>query len=305
MRVPAILKTVSRTEIEQQMAATTTSTPIDTVLLAGSVNRIPLYPGAKPGYKALVEMHGKPLIAYVLDALQEAEGIGKIFVVGAPPVVEYASQWDRVSGVPDGHQLLRNAWRGLRAATTDRVLFCNPDQPLLRTEMVEDFLQRALPMGGDLVSGWVRHEDLGPYVEGEHKFAKFGDGKFAHGNLFLVRKDMPHLDKVKERLDRIYEARKNNVKFAWALGPSLFGRFLVSLVFGRLPSLCDTLEIGGKKFGVDLRAVICPYPEIALDIDEPEDYEAAARYLTDPNFASRARENSGRAREQIRQRAMV
>lgn len=286
-------------------APTIPSSPVDAVLLAGSINRIALYPGAQPGYKALVEMHGKPLIAYVLDALRQAEGVGKIFVVGAPPVVEYASRWEGVSGVSDGHQLVRNAWRGLRAATTDRVLFCNPDQPLLRPEMVEDFLQRALATRGDLISSWVRHEDLGPYVEGEHKFANFGDGKFAHGNLFLVRKDMPQLDLVKERLDRIYQARKSNLKFAWALGPALFGRFLVSLVCGKLPSLQETLEIGGKKFGVDLQPVICPYPEIALDIDEPEDFAAAERYLSDPDFASRARENSNRAREQVRQRAAV
>ena len=288
------------------MASTTTQfEPVDTVLLAGSVNRIPLFPGDKPGYKALVELLGKPLIAYVLDALHEAEGIGRIFVVGAPEVVDYASLWERVSGVPDGHQLLRNAWRGLRAATTDRVLFCNPDQPLLRTEMVEDFLQRALASEGDLVSSWVRNEDLGPYVEGEHKFAKFGDGKYAHGNLFLVRKDIPHMDRIKARLDRIYAARKNNIRFAWALGPSLFGRFLVSLISGKMPSLNESLEIGGNKFGINLQPVICPYPEIALDIDEPEDYAAATRYLSDPNFASQARANSGMARERIRQRATV
>jgi len=288
------------------MASTTTQfEPVDTVLLAGSVNHIPLFPGDKPGYKALVELLGKPLIAYVLDALHEAEGIGRIFVVGAPEVVDYASLWERVSGVPDGHQLLRNAWRGLRAATTDRVLFCNPDQPLLRTEMVEDFLQRALASEGDLVSSWVRNEDLGPYVEGEHKFAKFGDGKYAHGNLFLVRKDIPHMDRIKARLDRIYAARKNNIRFAWALGPSLFGRFLVSLISGKMPSLNESLEIGGNKFGINLQPVICPYPEIALDIDEPEDYAAATRYLSDPNFASQARANSGMARERIRQRATV
>jgi hypothetical protein len=51
--------------------------------------------------------------------------------------------------------------------------------------------------------------------------------------------------------------------------------------------------------------VICPYPEIALDIDEPEDYAAAARYLSDPDFAPHARLNSGMAGERIRQRAAV
>jgi len=279
--------------------------PVDTVLLAGSINRIALFPGDQPGYKALVELQGKPLIAYVLDALREAEGIGRIFVVGAPEVVEYASQWPEVSGIPDGHQLIRNAWRGLRAATTERVLFCNPDQPLLRSEMVEDFLQRALPTEGDLISSWVRYEDLGLYVEGEHKFAKFGDGKYAHGNLFLVRKDLPHIERVRERLDRIYQSRKNNLRFAWALGPSLFGRFLFSLLLGKLPSLNETLEIGGNKFGINLKPVICPYPEIALDIDEPEDYAAAQRYLSDPSFVSSALETAGIAREPTQQRATV
>src|SRR3569623_1548906 len=61
--------------------------PVDVVVMAGSVNRIPLYPGNKPGQKALVELNGKPLIGYVLDALQAARGIDRIFVVGAPNVL--------------------------------------------------------------------------------------------------------------------------------------------------------------------------------------------------------------------------
>ena len=261
-----------------------TSGAVDVIVLAGSVNRISLYPGAKPGRKALVELLGKPLIAYVLDTLHQSAGIGRVLVVGAPEVLEYASQWPRVEGVADGHQLIRNAWRGLREAKTDQVLFCNPDQPLLRPEMVEDFLQRALPAEGDLISSWVRQESLGPYTEGEHKFARFGDGSYAHGNLFLVRRDLPDLEHVRERLDRIYQARKNNLRFAWELGPGLFARFLWAMIRGKLPSLQETLGIASDRFELKIAPVISPYPEIVLDIDEPEDYAAAVRYLSDPAF---------------------
>src|SRR5689334_11973374 len=102
--------------------------PLDAVVLAGSVNKIALFDGAQPGWKALVRMHGRPLISYVLDALHDARTVGRIIVVGASEVLEYASRWPEVVGVRDGHSLVRNAYRGVVKARTDRVLFCNPDQ---------------------------------------------------------------------------------------------------------------------------------------------------------------------------------
>jgi CTP:molybdopterin cytidylyltransferase MocA len=254
--------------------------PIDTVVLAGSINRIPLFPGNGPGYKALVELAGRPLMAYVLDALHAARHVGRIIVVGAPEVLEYASHWPRVEGVPEEHQLIRNAWVGLRAAQSDRVLFCNPDQPLLSTEMVDDFLADAASIKADIVSSWVRREDLGRYAEGDHKFAYFGDGRLAHGNLFLVRKAIPDCDRVRTRLDRLYRARKSTPRFAWELGPVLFCRFLVAHLTGKLPKLEETLQVAGKAFGLTIAPVISRHPEIVLDIDEPEDYAAAVKYLT-------------------------
>jgi len=257
--------------------------PVDAIVLAGSVNRIPLFPGNTPGRKALVELHGTPLIDYVLDALHESPYIGRIVVVGAPEVLKHACRWREVQPVADGHALIRNAWRGLHWAQTERVLFCNPDQPLLRTEMIDYFVPRALAQpDADVVSSWVRSEDLGCFAEaGEHKLANFGDGRFAHGNLFLVRRQLPDMAHMRERLDRLYQARKSNTRFAWELGLGLFGRYLASLCAGHLPSLEQTLKIGGDHFGVKLGSVICPHPEIALDIDEPEDYTCAEQRLAD------------------------
>jgi GTP:adenosylcobinamide-phosphate guanylyltransferase len=252
---------------------------VDVVVMAGSINRVSLYPGDRPGRKALVDLLGQPLIAYVLDALHKARTVHRIIVVGAPEVLKYANRWPKVEVVRDGHTLVRNAWRGLQWARTGRVLFCNPDQPLLRAEMIDDFVRRALEVDADLVTSWVRHEALGRYVEGEHKFACFGDGKYAHGNLFLVRREFPDKANTRRRLDAIYAARKNNFRFAWALGPKLFCRFLGTLATRCFPTLDETLAIGGREFGLKVVPVISPYPEIALDVDEPEDYASAERHL--------------------------
>jgi CTP:molybdopterin cytidylyltransferase MocA len=262
--------------------ATAPGLPLDAVILAGSINRIALYSGHEPGRKALVRLHGRPLISYVLDALHDARTVGRIIVVGAKEVLDYASRWPEVEGVREGHSLVRNAYRGVVKARTDRVLFCNPDQPLLRAEMVDDFVRRGLEKDADLVSSWVRQESLGHYAEGEHKFAAFGDGSYAHGNLFLVRREFPDLQEVRRRMDRLYQARKNNILFAWELGPALFGQFLISKLCGHLPTLDETLEIAGKHFNLKIAGVVSPYPEIVLDIDEPEDFAAAERYLSLP-----------------------
>jgi CTP:molybdopterin cytidylyltransferase MocA len=260
--------------------ATSNSEPIDAVVLAGSVNRIALFPGNAPGRKALVEMNGWPLIGYVLDALEDAPSVGRIVVVGAPEVRALASRWPGVDTVPEGTTLVDNAWRGIQAGRTERVLFCNPDQPLLSAAMVERFTQRALACDADVVTSWVRLESLGEYVEGEHKFARFGDGSYAHGNLFLVKRHFPKAAAVHRRLDRLYQARKNVLRFAWALGPALFLRYAFTmLVTRKIPTLDEVLAIVSKHFGVHVEAVVCPDPEIVLDIDEPEDYEAAARHL--------------------------
>ena len=253
--------------------------PVDAVVLAGSINRIALYPGDVPGRKALVELCGRPLIAYVLDALHEARSVGRIVVVGAPDVLAYAGRWAEVEGIPEGGSLIENAWRGLQTARTERALFCNPDQPLLRTHMVDEFMERALAIDADIVSSWVRFEHLGRYEEGEHKFADFGDGRYAHGNLFLVRRDLPQIPGVRQRMDRLYQARKSNFRFAWALGPGLFTKFIGATISGHLPSLENTLRLGGEHFGLRLGGVVCSFPEIVLDIDEPEDYAAAEKYL--------------------------
>jgi CTP:molybdopterin cytidylyltransferase MocA len=253
---------------------------VDAVVLAGSINRIPLYPGNTPGRKALVELGGRPLIAYVLDALHESKSIDHIVVIGAREVRQYACQWPRVIGFQEGHALVRNVYRGIIAARTDRILYCNPDQPLLRAEMIDDFVERALPIDADLVTSWVNHDHVGRYAGDDHKFAEFGDGRFAHGNLFLLRRDISNLQEVRRRLDRLYQARKNTVRFAWELGPALFLKFIGAMALHQLPTLCETLDIAGKHFGVKLAALTSEYPEIVFDIDEPEDYAFAERFIT-------------------------
>jgi len=44
-----------------------------------------LYALTQGGFKALLELNGKPLIQWVLDALNGTEKVGSIVIVGLPP----------------------------------------------------------------------------------------------------------------------------------------------------------------------------------------------------------------------------
>ena len=258
---------------------------VDAAVLAGGINQIPLFPGNQPGKKALVELAGRPMLAYVMDALSASRYVNRILVVGPEEVCDFVRGWSGVAlveGLAEGKTVVDNAWHALQVAESERVLFCNPDQPLLRTEMIDAFLEQALPQEADVVSSWAKAESLaclGHYPEGEHKFASFGDGRYGHGNLFLVRREFPHVLDIRQRLERLYEARKNNFRFVWELGPAFLARFLVANVIGQMPTLAETLRMTSEHFQVNIGSVVLPYPELVLDIDEPEDYAAAERYL--------------------------
>ena len=253
----------------------------DAIMMAGSINKIPLFPGCAPGPKALIKLHGRPLIDYVLDALRDSAGVSRTLVIGHPLVLEHVRGREGVEGVTAGGSLVDNAWRGLAAGKTERLLYCNPDQPLLTGVMVDDFLNRAAPVDADLVSSWVPLAALQQDCpEGDHKFTPFGDGRFAHGNLFLVRRKFPEGARVRRRMDALYQARKKPLQFAWALGPRLFLGYVSARLRGKAPTLEQTLDTAGKTFGFHLAGVLCPYPEIVLDLDEPEDYTAADRQLS-------------------------
>jgi GTP:adenosylcobinamide-phosphate guanylyltransferase len=261
---------------------------VDAVVMAGSINRIPLFPGNRPGCKALVPICGRPMLGYVLDALSGARTVDRVLVIGGPEVRDYADRWDRVEALPEAGTLVDNAWLGLEHAHTDRVLYCNPDQPLLTPEMIDVFVSEGRALDADLVSSWASVETLGDYQAIRGKFARFADGTYCHGNLFLARRPFPGSQRLRRLTERLYAARKNALRYAWALGPLLLCRYVLARLFGRLTSLEETLDIVGKRFDVHLVPLYTPFPEVAFDVDEASDYALVSQWLAERLAAPRA-----------------
>src|SRR5439155_24640822 len=117
--------------------------------------------------------------------------------------------------------LLENIRAGMAAVETDRALYMTSDVPLLRGEMIDEFVERALPVEADLCASIVERRCMGRFAGTRKPFIRLADGAYQHGNLFMIPRASLARERVWRPLNRIYRARKNGLATAAVLGPGL------------------------------------------------------------------------------------
>lgn len=219
--------------------------------------------------KALIELHGQPMAAYVLRALRDSGMVGQIAYVG-PTTPEIDALID--IRVTDRGSLLGNLEAGIAALPqTARVLVATADIPMLTGEQVRDVLQAA-PADAALVYPVVRREDCEAAYPGvKRTYAKVRDGTFTGGNLFLL--DPALVGQFLPRLKEILAARKAPLKLAAIIGPGI----LLKLLTGRL-TVRDLEEKISATLHVPARALITPHAAIGTDVDKDSDLQLAGQH---------------------------
>lgn len=231
------------------------------VILAGGRNTRSLYPGYQPGCKAQVELAGRRLIDYVLDALGHLE---------------------EVAVVADGQDFMDSLKAALTAFPRDeQVLIVTADLPLLRAPMVDQFLALCKERpGGDLYLALVPEERFtGPFRKTRKNFNRFADGAVCHGNLALVRPSILWNRAAMDRVNAIYARRQSPIGSALALGLGLGLTYVLGVHFFRLVRLEQLARKLSHRFHLEMIPVLLPFPEVALDIDEESDYAIAREVL--------------------------
>jgi GTP:adenosylcobinamide-phosphate guanylyltransferase len=254
------------------------------LILAGGKNK-PEMQAACGGVenRALVNLHGRPMLDYVMDAVRTglaadaATSGGRILVAGDVPTPPGCV------AVPGGESMIETLLSGASALeeAETRLLVVTADIPFLTAGAVADFLQRAAELGGDV-------QFVYPIVEAERCRRQYPDmrrttlriaeGEFTGGNIVLL--DPAFLRRNQALLRDAYARRKSVAGLALLLGPTLPLRLIGSRV---LPGLLAVrhLEaaVGRALGGATARAVVTPYAEIAADMDRPEDIPIAERIL--------------------------
>ena len=102
--------------------------------------------------------------------------------------------------------------------------------------------------------------------------AKTKEGLFTGGNIMMMDAEVIPAALAKGR--EIFAKRKKPLELVKMLGVGFIFKFL----FHRL-TLADVEERGSLVVGFNGKAVVSAYAEIGMDVDKPEDYQLACKYL--------------------------
>ncbi len=156
------------------------------------------------------------------------------------------------------------------------MLVVTSDLPLLKPEIVDDFLTKAERAGVSLYYPIVSREDtFAMFPEAERTFIRLKDGTFTGGNLVYMEKSV--LSQMSGLFQQVIAARKK----PWRLVKILGGAFILSFLLRTLS--IAKIERRAQELGLNAKAVIMRQPEVGFDVDKPQDFTAIVRALEDFN----------------------
>ncbi|MFO8081248.1 MAG: nucleotidyltransferase family protein [Armatimonadota bacterium] len=227
--------------------------------------------------KALVQVEGRTLVSYVIEALRDAETVGDICAVEGPtrPIsLSDGLRPDLPIVTARGPRFVDTLSAAVEARPDDeRVLVVCADLPLLTSKAVDGFVRSCQETQGELSYPIVQAEAFDEAFPGRGKtVAPLREGRFTGGNLAIVTRRF--VLEQGSAIARTFDRRKSTIGLAWMFGL----RFVARLLLGTL-SVEDLERRGGEMLGATLAAVQVPWPEIGFDVDHMEDLELASHFL--------------------------
>jgi GTP:adenosylcobinamide-phosphate guanylyltransferase len=236
-----------------------------------------LYEQTEGHPKALLDIHGKTMVQWVLDAVNGSKNIDEIFVVGLgkeaglvsrKPIHYIQDQGEPMSNVTAGTQALVNFDPG-----TDVFLMTSSDIPALTTEMVDWIIQQNSQVDVDLHYFTIRRQDMEKrYPDSRRTYTRFQDEELCAADIFLIR--AAKVLSPDARWRDLLAARKNPLKQAAILG---FDVLLLMLL--RRIKLQKAVRIITRRLDLTARVAFTPYPEMGMDVDKDFQLEIIRRDL--------------------------
>jgi GTP:adenosylcobinamide-phosphate guanylyltransferase len=235
----------------------------------------PLAAEAGVTHKCLVPIAGRPLLAHVLAALSQVDGIESIRISVEPGADDSLRPIVAASGRPASFVAaadnIADSVYATMMGTDGPVVITTADNVLLTPAAVRQVMDR-LAGGDDAVVALARKEAvLAAHPEGQRRFYKFRDGEFSNCNLYgLSQRGLGLAETFREG----GQFAKNPMRIARAFG----FLNLILLRFG-LVSLDKAMKRLGKRFRVRASAVVLADGAHAIDVDNRRTYDIAAALL--------------------------
>ncbi|HKZ44290.1 MAG TPA: NTP transferase domain-containing protein [Anaerolineales bacterium] len=246
---------------------------LDAVVTAGGIPEPgePLYPYTQGISKSLLDVAGKPMIQWVLDALGEAATINNVIVVGLT----------RESGVtcrkplhfiPNQGKMLDNFRAGVAKAREINpevvfTVFAASDIPTITSKMVDWVVNTSMETDDDIYYNVITQPVMEARFPGSNRtYTHLKDMDVCGGDLNVVRASVAADES--DIWEKISNARKSPLKQAALIGYDT----LILLLLKQL-TIDKVINKVARQLKVNGRGIVCPYAEIGMDVDKPHQLE--------------------------------
>jgi GTP:adenosylcobinamide-phosphate guanylyltransferase len=246
---------------------------MDAIVTAGGIPQPgePLYNYSNGNSKALIDVAGKPMIQWVLDALSNSKKVDKVILIGLSPKSGLTCT-KPVHYISNQGRMLANIVTGVNKALelnkkTEYVLIVSSDIPALKGEMVDWLVDTAMQTRDDLYYGICPREVMeARYPESHRTYTKLKDMQVCGADMNLI-----HVSMATEHLDiweQLIGSRKSPLRSAAVIGLDILFK-----LFTRQIAMQELVEKASARIGIKGRAIIWSQAEPCMDVDKPHQLE--------------------------------
>ncbi len=253
---------------------------MDAIITAGGIPQPndPLYPYSNGNSKALIDMAGKPMIQWILDALGDAKKVDRVIIIGLSPKNELVCK-KPLHYISNQGRMLSNIVAGVNKAVklnpkNQYVLLVSSDIPALKGEMVDWLVTTSMKTKDDLYYGVCPRQVMEKRFPASNRtYTKLKDMQICGADINVI-----HVSMATEHLDtweQLIGNRKSPLRQAAVIGwDTLFQ--LATRQF----TLQELVERASERIGIKGRAIFWSQAEPCMDVDKPHQLELLRADLT-------------------------
>lgn len=247
---------------------------MDAIVTAGGIPlpEEPLYDATQGSPKALVDVAGKPMVQWVLDALTDSKSIENVIIVGLTEKSGLKCG-KKMYFVSNQGKMVENMQAGARKVVeannkAEFALLVSSDIPAITGEMVDWVVATGLEKRVDVIYNVIPRDVMEKRFPGSKRtWTKLKGLEICGGDMNVARIKTLIGDDT-DMWVKITNARKSPLKQAALIG---YGTAF-KLLTGNL-SLADAETSIMKRLKVTGKAIVCPYAEVGMDVDKPHQLE--------------------------------
>lgn len=228
--------------------------------------------------KAHIKVAGRSMISRVLETLASSAAGPQITIIGLEDseALETEEAWPQTRRSPGADGPAASVHGAIEGTDgTFPILVTTCDHALLTPEIVDQFLRDSLASSADLTVALARRSEIeAAYPDVHRTYLKFGDAHYSSCNLFCLL--TPRAKEVVSFWRSAEQDRKRPWRIAWRFGLVRALRLLI----GR-PPLAGIFEIVSGRLGVDIKPIVLPFADAAVDVDTPDDLALVERVIAE------------------------